>query len=88
MDLLEQCELDDEKLMGKSSRQRGPKVGESEREEWRDVAVRGGRIGTTGLMGAKGKCTQECQREGESEAGRQMPEANAHRKHIGRDSEK
>ncbi len=32
MDLLEQCELDDEKLMGKSSRQRGPKVGERERE--------------------------------------------------------
>lgn len=30
MDLLEQCELDDEKLMGKTSRQRGPKVGESE----------------------------------------------------------
>uniref|UniRef100_A0A3B3DRE8 Tubulin tyrosine ligase-like family, member 7 n=1 Tax=Oryzias melastigma TaxID=30732 RepID=A0A3B3DRE8_ORYME len=26
LDLLEQCELDDEKLMGKSSRQRGPKV--------------------------------------------------------------
>lgn len=32
MDLLEQCELDDEKLMGKSSRHRGPKVGESMRE--------------------------------------------------------
>lgn len=32
MDLLEQCELDDEKLMGKSSRHRGPKVGEGERE--------------------------------------------------------
>lgn len=32
MDLLEQCELDDEKLMGKSSRQRGPKVGDSEKE--------------------------------------------------------
>uniref|UniRef100_A0A7N6AY41 Tubulin tyrosine ligase-like family, member 7 n=1 Tax=Anabas testudineus TaxID=64144 RepID=A0A7N6AY41_ANATE len=32
LDLLEQCELDDEKLMGKSSRQRGPKVGESKRE--------------------------------------------------------
>lgn len=32
MDLLEQCELDDEKLMGKSSRQRGPKVGKSESE--------------------------------------------------------
>ncbi|MED6238142.1 hypothetical protein ATANTOWER_010299, partial [Ataeniobius toweri] len=31
LDLLEQCELDDEKLMGKSSRQRGPKVGERER---------------------------------------------------------
>uniref|UniRef100_A0A3B4WGD7 Tubulin tyrosine ligase-like family, member 7 n=1 Tax=Seriola lalandi dorsalis TaxID=1841481 RepID=A0A3B4WGD7_SERLL len=30
LDLLEQCELDDEKLMGKSSRQRGPKVGERE----------------------------------------------------------
>lgn len=27
---MEQCELDDEKLMGKSSRQRGPKVGERE----------------------------------------------------------
>ncbi|XP_078141765.1 tubulin polyglutamylase TTLL7 [Centroberyx gerrardi] len=27
LDLLEQCELDDEKLMGKSSRQRGPKAG-------------------------------------------------------------
>lgn len=26
MDLLEQCELDDEKLMGKTSRQRGVKV--------------------------------------------------------------
>uniref|UniRef100_A0A3B4CHM5 Tubulin tyrosine ligase-like family, member 7 n=1 Tax=Pygocentrus nattereri TaxID=42514 RepID=A0A3B4CHM5_PYGNA len=26
LDLLEQCELDDEKLMGKTSRQRGPKV--------------------------------------------------------------
>uniref|UniRef100_A0A4W6E4P9 Tubulin tyrosine ligase-like family, member 7 n=1 Tax=Lates calcarifer TaxID=8187 RepID=A0A4W6E4P9_LATCA len=26
LDLLEQCELDDEKLMGKSSRQRGPKL--------------------------------------------------------------
>ncbi|GLD55351.1 tubulin polyglutamylase TTLL7 isoform X1, partial [Lates japonicus] len=25
LDLLEQCELDDEKLMGRSSRQRGPK---------------------------------------------------------------
>uniref|UniRef100_A0A8D0ASR0 Tubulin tyrosine ligase-like family, member 7 n=1 Tax=Sander lucioperca TaxID=283035 RepID=A0A8D0ASR0_SANLU len=32
LDLLEQCELDDEKLMGKSSRQRGPKVGDSEKE--------------------------------------------------------
>lgn len=32
MDLLEQCELDDEKLLGKSSRQRGPKVGENEGE--------------------------------------------------------
>uniref|UniRef100_A0AAX7TET0 Tubulin tyrosine ligase-like family, member 7 n=1 Tax=Astatotilapia calliptera TaxID=8154 RepID=A0AAX7TET0_ASTCA len=31
LDLLEQCELDDEKLMGKSSRQRGPKVGEREK---------------------------------------------------------
>lgn len=29
LDLLEQCELDDEKLTGKSSRQRGPKVGEN-----------------------------------------------------------
>lgn len=29
LDLLEQCELDDEKLMGKSSRQRGPKVREN-----------------------------------------------------------
>uniref|UniRef100_A0A8C7YXE1 Tubulin tyrosine ligase-like family, member 7 n=1 Tax=Oryzias sinensis TaxID=183150 RepID=A0A8C7YXE1_9TELE len=29
LDLLEQCELDDEKLMGKSSRQRGPKVGKN-----------------------------------------------------------
>lgn len=37
MDLLEQCELDDEKLMGKSSRQRGPKVGESERERQGDA---------------------------------------------------
>uniref|UniRef100_A0A3B4TH72 Tubulin tyrosine ligase-like family, member 7 n=1 Tax=Seriola dumerili TaxID=41447 RepID=A0A3B4TH72_SERDU len=36
LDLLEQCELDDEKLMGKSSRQRGPKVGESARERWGD----------------------------------------------------
>ncbi|CAB1324733.1 unnamed protein product [Coregonus sp. 'balchen'] len=27
LDLLEQCELDDEKLLGKSSRQRGPKYG-------------------------------------------------------------
>lgn len=26
MDLLEQCEIDDEKLMGKCTRQRGPKV--------------------------------------------------------------
>lgn len=26
LDLLEQCELDDEKLMGKSSKQKGPKV--------------------------------------------------------------
>lgn len=26
MDLLEQCELDDEKLMGKTSKQRGVKV--------------------------------------------------------------
>uniref|UniRef100_A0A3B4Z0C6 Tubulin tyrosine ligase like 7 n=1 Tax=Stegastes partitus TaxID=144197 RepID=A0A3B4Z0C6_9TELE len=31
LDLLEQCELDDEKLMGKSSRQRGPKVSERQR---------------------------------------------------------
>lgn len=31
LDLLEQCELDDEKLTGKSARQRGPKVGENER---------------------------------------------------------
>uniref|UniRef100_A0A8D0AN89 Tubulin tyrosine ligase-like family, member 7 n=1 Tax=Sander lucioperca TaxID=283035 RepID=A0A8D0AN89_SANLU len=30
LDLLEQCELDDEKLMGKSSRQRGPKVESSQ----------------------------------------------------------
>lgn len=29
LDLLEQCELDDEKLTGKSARQRGPKVGEN-----------------------------------------------------------
>lgn len=39
MDLLEQCELDDEKLMGKSSRQRGPKVGESEKEVGRITAI-------------------------------------------------
>lgn len=26
LDLLEQCEIDDEKLMGKTSRPRGPKV--------------------------------------------------------------
>uniref|UniRef100_A0A8C6M6H4 Tubulin tyrosine ligase like 7 n=1 Tax=Nothobranchius furzeri TaxID=105023 RepID=A0A8C6M6H4_NOTFU len=31
LDLLEQCELDDEKLMGKSSKQRGPKVGAQRR---------------------------------------------------------
>uniref|UniRef100_A0A7N8WS75 Tubulin tyrosine ligase-like family, member 7 n=1 Tax=Mastacembelus armatus TaxID=205130 RepID=A0A7N8WS75_9TELE len=42
LDLLEQCELDDEKLMGKSSRQRGPKVGESYREG--DTEIRGGEI--------------------------------------------
>lgn len=29
LDLLEQCELDDEKLTGKSARQRGSKVGEN-----------------------------------------------------------
>lgn len=29
LDLLEQCELDDEKLTGKTARQRGPKVGEN-----------------------------------------------------------
>lgn len=29
LDLLEQCELDDEKLTGKSARQRGPKVSEN-----------------------------------------------------------
>uniref|UniRef100_A0A673CA83 Tubulin tyrosine ligase-like family, member 7 n=1 Tax=Sphaeramia orbicularis TaxID=375764 RepID=A0A673CA83_9TELE len=34
LDLLEQCELDDEKLMGKSSRQRGPKVGERDRKNY------------------------------------------------------
>uniref|UniRef100_A0A8C4ZL20 Tubulin tyrosine ligase-like family, member 7 n=1 Tax=Gadus morhua TaxID=8049 RepID=A0A8C4ZL20_GADMO len=32
LDLLEQCELDDEKLTGKSSRQRGPKVGDRQRK--------------------------------------------------------
>uniref|UniRef100_A0A3Q3FNB3 Tubulin tyrosine ligase-like family, member 7 n=1 Tax=Kryptolebias marmoratus TaxID=37003 RepID=A0A3Q3FNB3_KRYMA len=50
LDLLEQCELDDEKLMGKSSRQRGPKVGE--RERGRETKSRE-RIGSRCLMGPK-----------------------------------
>lgn len=65
MDLLEQCELDDEKLMGKSSRQRGPKVGESEREVERGRCrnqERGGKIRATCLKGPK-KCKDECQKE-------------------------
>uniref|UniRef100_A0A8C6TYB4 Tubulin tyrosine ligase-like family, member 7 n=1 Tax=Neogobius melanostomus TaxID=47308 RepID=A0A8C6TYB4_9GOBI len=33
LDLLEQCELDDEKLMGKSPRQRGPRVSVYEKKE-------------------------------------------------------
>lgn len=54
MDLLEQCELDDEKLMGKSSRQRGPKVSAREvRSHQREA--RGGRRGPGCLKGAKGK---------------------------------
>uniref|UniRef100_A0A669DKK8 Tubulin tyrosine ligase-like family, member 7 n=1 Tax=Oreochromis niloticus TaxID=8128 RepID=A0A669DKK8_ORENI len=40
LDLLEQCELDDEKLMGKSSRQRGPKVGEREKTHKRKAGGR------------------------------------------------
>ncbi|KAM7387905.1 hypothetical protein PAMP_024116 [Pampus punctatissimus] len=54
LDLLEQCELDDEKLMGKSSRQRGPKVGE--RGMWE-------RIGATCLKGPKKECQRERERE-------------------------
>uniref|UniRef100_A0A7N8WW07 Tubulin tyrosine ligase-like family, member 7 n=1 Tax=Mastacembelus armatus TaxID=205130 RepID=A0A7N8WW07_9TELE len=34
LDLLEQCELDDEKLMGKSSRQRGPKTPRRQRPDY------------------------------------------------------
>lgn len=91
MDLLEQCELDDEKLMGKSSRQRGPKVGESEREAGRHRnQERGGRIrATRDIRKSAKKSVREIEKEGgRGEAGRQMPGANAHRKHIGRDSEK
>lgn len=66
MDLLEQCELDDEKLMGKSSRQRGPKVGENEREvERHGNQERGGRIKATCLKGPEKKCKEKCQREWE-----------------------
>uniref|UniRef100_A0A8C6NW69 Tubulin tyrosine ligase like 7 n=1 Tax=Nothobranchius furzeri TaxID=105023 RepID=A0A8C6NW69_NOTFU len=34
LDLLEQCELDDEKLMGKSSKQRGPKMPRRQRPDY------------------------------------------------------
>lgn len=91
MDLLEQCELDDEKLMGKSSRQRGPKVGESERDVGRCVKLRENRghvpHGTREKVQRR-VSERASKREGGVEAGRQMPGANAHRKHIGRDSEK
>lgn len=70
--------------MGKSSRQRGPKVGESERELGREPK------GTVCLMGHGEKCN-ECQREEDGrkeEGGRQKPGANTQRRHIQRDSEK
>lgn len=62
MDLLEQCELDDEKLMGKSSRHRGPKVGEGEREVGRHRnQKRGGKLRAT--WGPQKKCKELCWRE-------------------------
>ena len=67
MDLLEQCELDDEKLMGKSSRQRGPKVGERGRGERNQV--RGGGIRATCLKGPKRKCQKKSVRERKMEGG-------------------
>lgn len=70
MDLLEQCELDDEKLMGKSSRQRGPKVGESQRgvEGWGNQE-RGGGIRATCLKGPKRKCQKKNVSERKREGG-------------------
>ena len=65
--MLEQCELDDEKLMGKSSRQRGPKVGERGRGERNQV--RGGGIRATCLKGPKRKCQKKSVRERKMEGG-------------------
>lgn len=84
MDLLEQCELDDEKLMGKSSRQRGPKVGESERRK-EEGKNKGHMPQGTRVKVQRRESEGETEREGGGQTGRQMPRANAHRRHIGRD---
>lgn len=71
MDLLEQCELDDEKLMGKSSRQRGPKVGVNERERGKGGARKKGPRASGDLReSAKKKGCQRGRGRGGEGAGR------------------
>lgn len=66
LDLLEQCELDDEKLMGKSSRQRGPKVRgrarDSEAERERGGEKGANRKGPVASRDPREKCRGGCQR--------------------------
>lgn len=91
MDLLEQCELDDEKLMGKSSRHRGPKVGEGEREARKTQKPRERRETNDHMPPRTPEKVQrtvldrEKEEEGQDRTCSHMTGAHDRRKHIGCD---